>query len=158
MTPSQKAAIKPLGQLRKLAIDPERIAIEPVLCVMDNSITPFTRISAAVYDFANRRWYQLNVEQEIEDEEWITGKIREYIDSAVQLFNTVSIDEKGDVERPIRGIVKYDYQPRRSRNGNICQVGSIRVSGRVRLARIKASTLRKISRRYCGRSGHAKPY
>jgi hypothetical protein len=84
---------------------------------MHNSITPFARISAGVYDFANRRWYELNVEQEIEDEEWIERKVRQYIDSAVQPFNTISIDEKGDVilglkdngdvDRPITGIVEY---------------------------------------------------
>jgi hypothetical protein len=118
MSSSQQAASNPtIKRLRKPAIDPQRIVIEPALCVMHNSITPFTRISAGVYDFANRRWYELNVEQEIEDEEWIERKVRQYIDSTVQPFNTISIDkdgdvtlelkDNGDVDRPITGIFEY---------------------------------------------------
>lgn len=117
MSSIQQVASEPIRRLRKPAIDPEHIVIEPVLCVMHNSITPFTRISAGVYDFANRRWYELNVEQEIEDEEWIASKVRHYMNGAVEPFNSISIDEKGDVTlelkdnsdvaRPIRGIVEY---------------------------------------------------
>jgi serine/threonine protein kinase len=118
MSSSQQAADNlTMNRLRKPAIDPERIVIEPALCVMHNSITPFTRISAGVYDFANRRWYELNVEQEIEDEQWIERKVRQYIDSAVHPFNVISIDkhgdvtlelkDNGDVDRPIIGAVEY---------------------------------------------------
>jgi hypothetical protein len=98
MSSSQQAADNlTMKRLRKPTIDPERIVIEPVLCVMHNSITPFTRISAGVYDFTNRRWCELNVEQEIADEQWIERKVRQYIDGAVHPFNAISIDKHGDV-------------------------------------------------------------
>jgi len=31
---------------------------------MDSAITPLTRAKAGVYDIANRKWYELNVEEE----------------------------------------------------------------------------------------------
>jgi hypothetical protein len=117
MSSSQPVSGESIRRLRKPAIDPERVVVEPALCVMHNSITPFTRISAGVYDFANRRWYELNVEQEIEDEEWIERTVRQYINTAVRPFNTITIDgngdvtlglrDNGDVDRPITGIVEY---------------------------------------------------
>jgi hypothetical protein len=117
MTPGDESteASKPVWVYKTTKIDPERIIVEPELGVMYNSITPFTRISAGIWDFANRRWYELNVEREVEDEDWLEGIVRHHIDTSPVPFNVISIDKNGevtlrfrdDVGTPISGMIEY---------------------------------------------------
>ena len=63
----QTPVLNPLPErkwfLNPTKTDPERILVEPELVVMHNTITPFTRVLAGIYDFANRRWYHLKAER-----------------------------------------------------------------------------------------------
>jgi hypothetical protein len=70
--------------------------VDHELAVMHNTITPFTRVSAEIYDFANRHWYDLHVEGEVEDDEWMERTVR-----TVE-FNTISIDKDKFADEPLR--------------------------------------------------------
>jgi hypothetical protein len=75
--------------------------------------------------YPNRRWYELNVEEEIEDEAWIKSKVREYIDSAAQRFKAISIDEnrnvtlalKDGLNRPIKERISWTVTDHEYRYG-----------------------------------------
>ncbi|OAQ60760.1 alpha-L-fucosidase [Pochonia chlamydosporia 170] len=105
-------------------MEPNRAWHDPVVEIYSNLITPGVRCSAAGYDLANRRWYCLKVEADIEDDRWLSSKItdhlRRYYDANQKTppWNTIRMDAKGitatfdcqpdnEVERPIQKSLTY---------------------------------------------------
>lgn len=69
-----------LSQTVDLAsMEPNRAWHDPVVEIYSNLITPGVRCSAEAYDLANRRWYCLKVEAEIEHDQWLSSTIATHL-------------------------------------------------------------------------------
>ncbi|OAQ67620.1 alpha-L-fucosidase [Pochonia chlamydosporia 170] len=94
-------------------MEPNRLWHDPVVEIYSNLITPGIRCSAEGYDLANRRWYCLKVEAEIDDDQLlsstIAGHLRQYYaaNRKEPPWNTIRIN--ADI---VEGsLVTFDYQP-----------------------------------------------
>ncbi|KAK2598140.1 hypothetical protein QQS21_005691 [Conoideocrella luteorostrata] len=91
-------------------MEPNRVWHDPVVEIYSNLITPGVRCSAEGYDLANRRWYCLKVEAEIEDDQLlsstIAGHLRQYYaaNRKEPPWNTIRMNAEGS-------IVTFDSQP-----------------------------------------------
>lgn len=91
-------------------MEPNRVWHDPVVEIYSNLITPGVRCSAEGYDLANRRWYCLKVEAEIEDDQLlsstIAGHLRQYYAANREEppWNTIRTNAEGSV-------VTFDSQP-----------------------------------------------
>ncbi|POR35939.1 Uncharacterized protein TPAR_03866 [Tolypocladium paradoxum] len=56
-----------------------RIWHDPVVGIYGNLITPGVKCSSNAYDLGNRRWYQLNVESPVTDDEWLSDVVAKHI-------------------------------------------------------------------------------
>ena len=109
-------------------MEPNRSWHDPVVEIYSNLITPGIRRAANGYDPANRRWYCLKVEAEIEDDHWlsstITSHLREYYSThqTPPPWNTISTNAERNqvtfecepremVDRPIQKSLCYGTQP-----------------------------------------------
>ena len=109
-------------------LEPDRIWHEPEVLIYNTSVND-GKSSANAYDIANRRWYELNVDSEIKDEEdWMSDVITKHIVGWHKQFEclpnfnvinttrdeaTTSFDKK-DVEKiapKIRGNLHYGSAP-----------------------------------------------
>lgn len=104
-------------------MEPNRVWHDPVVEIYSNLITPGVRCSAAGYDLANRRWYCLKIEAEIEDDKLLSSIITEHLvqyyaaDQKEPPWNTIRINAEGlvtfasqpcdKVDRPIRKALHY---------------------------------------------------
>lgn len=70
-------------------MEPNRLWHEPEVIIYGNLITPGIRCSAEAYDLANRRWYQLNVNSEVDDEEWMSSMIEKHISTYYHAHGTM---------------------------------------------------------------------
>lgn len=60
--------------------EPNRLWHDPMIIIYDNLITPGTRCSARAYDVEDRRWYELNINSEVdENDAWMSSTIAECI-------------------------------------------------------------------------------
>ena len=101
-----------------------RIWHEPVVEIYANAVTPGVRSSAEAYDLANRRWYQLNVDSEVDDDSWMSGVVTKHVSAYYDIYhtappwNTINTSEDEDsvsfetrpdefVVRPI--LQRFDY-------------------------------------------------
>lgn len=81
-------------------MEPNRRWYDPIVEIYSNLLTPSTRCSAAGYDLANHRWYRLKIEEEIDDDEWLSSTIAEYIrkysatHSAAPPWNTIRLQHR----------------------------------------------------------------
>lgn len=87
--------------------DPHRIYTEEhELTVYGCGVTPLTRISVSLYDLPQRRWYELNVERPMsltdENEQWFLDTVDKCITECQEPFNTINIDEVGNVTYSIK--------------------------------------------------------
>lgn len=101
---------------QNLDMEANRIWHEPVVEIYSNLITPGVRCSAAAYDLANRRWYQLKVGDptvpdadwrhntrldEIPDDEWLSSTVEKHIKAhyrstaALPPWNTINTNSSG---------------------------------------------------------------
>lgn len=62
-----------------MQVEANRIWHEPEVIIYGNLITPGIQPSAQAYDIANRRWYQLNVDSEVWDDEWLSGIVTKHV-------------------------------------------------------------------------------
>ncbi|KAI0011987.1 hypothetical protein F4779DRAFT_569917 [Xylariaceae sp. FL0662B] len=97
-------------------MEANRIWHKPVVEVYSNLITPGVCCSAAAYDLANRRWYQLNVGDpialdadwhhdtrldKIPDDEWLSSTVEKHIEAyyrstaALPPWNTINTNSSG---------------------------------------------------------------
>jgi hypothetical protein len=60
-------------------MEENRIWHSPEVIVYGKAITPGTRCSIEAYDLANRKWYQLNVNSEVDDDDLMSAIIEKYI-------------------------------------------------------------------------------
>ena len=105
-----------------------RIWHEPVVEIYGNLITPGVRCSAQAYDLGNRRWYQLNVDRVVTDDDWMSTITAKHISEHYQrnqtqpfwnAINVTSADDKVSFEakpddrvvRPIRKKLNYGTSP-----------------------------------------------
>ncbi|KAF2671606.1 hypothetical protein BT63DRAFT_467689 [Microthyrium microscopicum] len=72
-------SVKPSSVTLHQNMEEDRVWHEPEVIVYGNLITPGIRCSAEAYDLANRKWYQLNVDSEVDDDEWMSQVIEESI-------------------------------------------------------------------------------
>lgn len=107
-------------------MEPNRVWHDPVVEIYSNLITPGVRCSAEGYDLANRRWYCLKVEAEIEDDQLLSstimGHLRQYYAANQEEppWNTIQMNADGSlvtfnsqpsdkVNRPIRKSLHYGH-------------------------------------------------
>ncbi|KAL5313674.1 hypothetical protein ACEPPN_018095 [Leptodophora sp. 'Broadleaf-Isolate-01'] len=104
-------------------MESNRIWHEPEVVIYSGIITPGVCCSGQAYDLANRRWYQINVNSGVYDEEWMADTVENHIstyyhDSGKQTpFNVINatvngslkFDTKPDhaIARPIREKLQY---------------------------------------------------
>ncbi|KAM5361269.1 hypothetical protein ACJZ2D_013218 [Fusarium nematophilum] len=83
---------------------------EPVVEIFSNLITPGVCCSAEAYDLANRRWYRLDVDAEVQDEDWLssTNTIKTTACGSPVTFETKPDDL---VDRPITKALSYGSEP-----------------------------------------------
>ncbi|VUC31797.1 unnamed protein product [Clonostachys rosea] len=110
--------------------EPHRIWHDPVIEIYGNLITPGVRCAAQAYDLANRRWYQLQVDSVIAEENWdwmssiVAKHVREYHQTHQESppWNTIKTTKSGSpvafetqpyhlVERPITKKLYYGDKP-----------------------------------------------
>ncbi|KAK0111711.1 hypothetical protein ONS95_002054 [Cadophora gregata] len=106
-------------------MEPYRLWHEPEVIIYGNLVTPGTCSSAEAYDLGNRKWYQLNVNSEVDDDEWMSRIVEEHISKYYQShgkippFNVINVTSDGtfityetqpddDVARPITKKLRYD--------------------------------------------------
>ncbi|KAK5998620.1 hypothetical protein PT974_01001 [Cladobotryum mycophilum] len=76
-------------------MESNRIWHDPVVEIFSNLITQGACCSADAYDLANRRWYRLNGDAEVRDDDWLSSTIakhiREYyaVNNEGPLWNTI---------------------------------------------------------------------
>jgi serine/threonine protein kinase len=63
-----------------------RIWHEPEVVIYSGVITPGIRCSGQAYDLANRRWYQINVNTDAYDEEWMANIVENHISTYYHSF------------------------------------------------------------------------
>lgn len=56
-----------------------RVWHDPVVEIFSSLITPGVCCSADAYDLANRRWYRLDVDTVVEDDEWLASTVSKHI-------------------------------------------------------------------------------
>ncbi|KND91733.1 hypothetical protein TOPH_03834 [Tolypocladium ophioglossoides CBS 100239] len=105
-----------------------RLWHDPVVVIYGNLITPGVRCSANAYDLGNRRWYQLNVDSQVTDDDWLSNVVAKHIrehysaHQAPPPWNAINTTTSGDsvsfeakprgrVDRPITEVLKYGHQP-----------------------------------------------
>ncbi|TAQ89913.1 hypothetical protein B7494_g1745 [Chlorociboria aeruginascens] len=87
-----------------------RIWHEPEVIIYSGVITPGIRCSGQAYDLANRRWYQINVNSDAYDEEWMASIVENYISTYYHTsgkqtpFNIINAT-------PEDGPLEFDTQP-----------------------------------------------
>lgn len=106
-------------------MESNRIWHEPEVIIYGNLVTPGIRSSAQAYDLANRRWYQLNVSAEIDDEDLMSSIMENHISTyyhthrAMPPFNVIHTTLDGRlttfeskpnnvIARPIKEKLHYD--------------------------------------------------
>ncbi|KID82924.1 alpha-L-fucosidase [Metarhizium guizhouense ARSEF 977] len=117
-----------LSQTVDLAsMDPNRAWHDPVVEIYSNLITHGVRCSAEAYDLANRRWYCLKVEAEVEDDQWLSSTIATHLGQYYAAnreeppWNTIRMNAEGSlvtfdsqpadkVDRPIRKSLCYGHK------------------------------------------------
>ncbi|KAF5136346.1 hypothetical protein E5D57_000106 [Metarhizium anisopliae] len=108
-------------------MEPNRVWHDPVVEIYSNLITPGVRCSAEAYDLANRRWYCLKVEAEVEDDQWLSSTIATHLGRYYAAnrekppWNTIRMNAEGSlvtfdsqpddkVDRPIRKSLCYGHK------------------------------------------------
>ncbi|PNY26617.1 Uncharacterized protein TCAP_03451 [Tolypocladium capitatum] len=109
-------------------MEANRLWHDPVVEIYGNLITPGVRCSANAYDLGNRRWYQLNVDSPVTDDEWLSNVVAKHVaehyraNRAPPPWDTINTTTGGDsvsfearpssrVDRPITEVLKYGLQP-----------------------------------------------
>ncbi|OIW33772.1 hypothetical protein CONLIGDRAFT_191406 [Coniochaeta ligniaria NRRL 30616] len=101
---------------------------DPEVEIFSNLITPGTCCSAEAYDLANRRWYRLDVDAEVQDEDWLSSTVAKHVrefysaNEKVPPWNTIKTTARGSpvtfetkpdgyVDRPITKSLSYGLEP-----------------------------------------------
>jgi hypothetical protein len=101
------------------SIERNRLWHDPVVEIFSNLITPRVCCAANAYDLANRRWYRLDVNSEVGDDDWLSSTVAKHIkefyaaNQTVPPWNTIKTTIEGSpvtfeispddcVDRPIR--------------------------------------------------------
>ena len=121
-------------------MEANRIWHDPVVEVYSNLITPGVSCSAAAYDLANRRWYQINIGDpvapdanwrhstrltEVPEDEWLCSILEKHIKNSTitpPSWNTINTNSSGSpvtftlseealVRRPIMEWFSYGHRP-----------------------------------------------
>ncbi|KAH8903569.1 hypothetical protein BR93DRAFT_953261 [Coniochaeta sp. PMI_546] len=109
-------------------MEANRVWHVPVVEIYSNAITPGVCCSAAAYDLANRRWYQLNTGDPIPDDAWLSSTVEKHIKayysakSTPPPWNTINTNSSGSsatfevleeslVRRPITEKFIYGHKP-----------------------------------------------
>lgn len=104
-----------------------RLWHDPVVEIFSNLITPGVCCSANAYDLANRRWYRLDVNSEVGDDDWLSSTVARHIkefyaaNREVPPWNTIKTTTEGrpvtfetspddGVDRPIRQSLSYGHE------------------------------------------------
>ncbi|KAH7309079.1 hypothetical protein B0I35DRAFT_482812 [Stachybotrys elegans] len=106
-------------------LEADRLWHEPEVLIYNNSIFPGVSCTASAYDVANRRWYELNVDSVVRDEDdWMSEVITKHITKyhsqhgTLPDFNVINTDRdcsetsfgrspNAQVARPIQGNFRY---------------------------------------------------
>ncbi|KAI1401081.1 hypothetical protein F4819DRAFT_496924 [Hypoxylon fuscum] len=106
----------------------DRIWHEPEVIIYNHSVYPGVSCSANAYDVANRKWYELNVDSIVKDEDWMENLITKYISDyysqhgSMPDFNVINTTCRGTpttfekkpndhVARKIQGNIHYGRGP-----------------------------------------------
>ena len=108
-------------------LEPNRLWHQPEVLIYNNSVFPGVSCTASAYDVANRRWYELNVDSVVRDEDdWMSDTITKHIteyyskNGALPDFNVINTTREGSpttfekkpndhVARRIQGNFRYGH-------------------------------------------------
>ncbi|KAK1768690.1 hypothetical protein QBC33DRAFT_355901 [Phialemonium atrogriseum] len=82
-------------------MESNRIWHDPVVEIFSNLVTPGVCCSAEAYDLANRRWYRLEVDAEVLDEDWLSSTVAKHVresyaaNKEVPPWNTIKTTARG---------------------------------------------------------------
>lgn len=69
-------------------MESNRIWHEPEVVIYGVLVTPKVCFSGHAYDLVNRRWYHININSDIYDEEWTADTIGNHISTYYQTWGT----------------------------------------------------------------------